>query len=242
MSKILVIGDVHNKTLIAENYISKWDERVIFLGDFFDDFYDTPADAIKTAEWLKESLTHSNRIHLMGNHDFHYMMPIESNMYCSGYTPEKHKAVKQILNNEDWNKIKYFHSENNCWFSHAGITGNWFSHPIHGTTKDTIESVVAQGILDITNRIYDGAGIKAFYAADRYRGGRFEKGGLLWNDWRNSDFFPGITQIIGHTPRDYVKCAKRKGGININVDTHLQQAIILNTEDSTYEILESHKL
>jgi len=237
MSKILVIGDIHNKHNVAEEYISKWSGPVVFLGDYLDDFYDTPKDAAATAEWLKESLAKPNRTHLMGNHDFHYMMPVESNMYCSGYTPEKHKIVKQILTNEDWSKIKYFHSENNCWFSHAGITRMWFSHPVHGITKDVIEGVVAQGVDDIKNRIYNGSGIKAFYAADRYRGGRFEKGGLLWNDWRNSDFFEGITQVMGHTPRDIIKCAKRKGGININVDTHLQQVIVLNTEDSMYEVI-----
>jgi len=237
MSKVLVVGDIHNKHNIAEKFISKWDGPVVLLGDYLDDFYDTPNDAAATAEWLKESLTKSNRTHLMGNHDFHYMMPIESNMYCSGYTPEKHKMIKQILTEEDWSKIKYFHSENNCWFSHAGITRKWFSHPLHGVTKDVIEGVVAQGLIDIKNRIYNGSGIKAFYAADHYRGGRFEKGGLLWNDWRNSEFFAGITQVIGHTPRDSIKCARRNGGVNINIDTHLQQVIILNTEDSTYEII-----
>jgi hypothetical protein len=245
MSKILVIGDIHNKTEIAELYLKSWGGKVVFVGDYFDDFYDTPDDAIRTAEWLKDSLTKPERIHLMGNHDFHYMMPIESNMYCSGYSPDKHKVIQNILTNEDWSKVKYFHAENDCWFSHAGITYNWFSHPIYGTTKDTIESIVAQGILDIQNRIYDGTGIKALYAADRYRGGRFEKGGLLWNDWRNADFFPGITQIVGHTPRDVIKRSERKRpskdgrkkAFNINVDTHLQQAIILNTEDSSYEVL-----
>lgn len=242
MSKILVLGDIHQYHESADLYLKGWEGPVIMMGDYFDQFYDTPDDAAKTAEWLKESLTHTNRIHLMGNHDFHYMMPVESNMYCSGYTPDKHKTIKQILTNEDWDKIKYFHSEDNCWFSHGGITNCWFSHPIHGTTKDTIESIVSQGILDIKNRIYNGNGIKALNAADRYRGGRFEKGGLLWNDWRNSDFFKGITQVVGHTPREHIKCAKRKGGININVDTHLREAIILDTEDSSYEVLYLNKL
>ena len=246
MSKILVIGDIHQKHQTAERYLKNWDGPVIFMGDYFDDFNDTPNDAIATAEWLKDSLTKTNRIHLMGNHDIHYMLPAESNMYCSGYTPEKHKVIKQILTNEDWNKIKFFHSENNCWFSHGGITHRWFSHPIHGTTKDTIESIVAQGVLDIKNRIYNGSGIKALCAADHYRGGSFDKGGLLWNDWRNSEFFPGITHVVGHTPRERVMCAKRKTkrefGININVDTHLQQAIILNTEDSSYDVLELKNL
>lgn len=237
MSKILVLGDVHQKIHKAESYLKRWDGPVIFMGDYFDDFHDTPNDARDMAIWLKESLTKPNRIHLMGNHDFHYMMPVESNIYCSGYTPEKHKTISQILSHEDWDKIKYFHSENNCWFSHGGVTHHWFNHPIHGATKDSIESLVAQGILDIKNRIYDGNGIKALYAADRYRGGRYDKGGLLWNDWRNSDFFKGITQIIGHTPVDRIKYQERKGGKIINVDTHLEQAIILNTEDSTYEII-----
>lgn len=238
MSKVIVIGDVHQHHQRAEELISSWEGPVIFLGDYFDQFSDTPDDAIATARWLKDSLCNPKRIHLTGNHDIHYMLPIESNMYCSGYTPEKHKAISSVLTNEDWRKLNFFHAENNCWFSHAGITYHWFSHPVLGLTEDTVKGIVAQGIEDIRNRIYNGNGLRAINAADHYRGGWFRKGGLLWNDWRNSDFIPGITQVVGHTPRDKVKCAKRKGGININVDTHLKQAIILNTEDSSFEIIQ----
>lgn len=236
-NKILVIGDIHQKQDVAEKYIAQWDGPVIFMGDYFDDFYDTPENAARTAEWLKESLTHPNRIHLVGNHDFHYMLPVESFVYCSGYTPQKHNVIKQILTDEDWTKLKYFHAENDCWFSHAGITSRWFSHPVKGITKDTIESVVEQAQLEIKGQLYDKPSINALKAADRYRGGRHEKGGLLWNDWRNSEFFKGITQVVGHTPRENVKCEKRKGGININVDTHLRECIILDTKDSSFEVI-----
>jgi hypothetical protein len=60
---------------------------------------------------------------------------------------------------------------------------------------------------------------------------------LLWCDWRNIDFFKGIVQVVGHTPRDEVKAHSRKGGTNINVDTHLKECIILDTETNTFDVV-----
>ena len=55
MSKILVIGDIHQHHQTAELYLKKWDGPVIFMGDYFDQFYDNPEHSIATAEWLKET-------------------------------------------------------------------------------------------------------------------------------------------------------------------------------------------
>ena len=97
MSKVLVIGDVHQSHQTAEQFINNWKGPVIFLGDYFDQFHDSPQDAMETAKWLKQSLQQPNRIHLMGNHDFHYMLPVGSGTFCSGYTKDKHEAIDQIL-------------------------------------------------------------------------------------------------------------------------------------------------
>jgi hypothetical protein len=236
-TKVLVVGDIHNKHIKAEKIMSAWDGLVIQLGDIFDDFYDNPNDVTETALWFKESLKKQNRIHLMGNHDIHYMLPVGSGIFCSGYTPEKHRAIKEVLSLEDWEQVKYFHSINNCWFSHAGITRQWFQHPVHGITVEGIEARVKHAADAFKSRNYGDT--QCLYAADQYRGGMFKKGGLLWNDWNNIDYIENVTQIVGHTPRRKVTCKKdtRKMSININIDTHLKHAIILDTTDSTYEVL-----
>lgn len=235
--KILVIGDVHNKTAYADSYLKRWEGSVVFLGDYFDNFDDSPDDAINTAVWLKHSLQQPNRIHLIGNHDFHYMLPVGSGTYCSGYTLDKHKAIANIFSQGDWSQLKYFHAINNCWFSHAGVSYKWFSHPVTGVTRENVEAIITRAKQDIQARIYKSPYVGALWAADHYRGGFYDKGGLLWCDWRNIDFFKDITQVVGHTPRESIKSHSRKGGTNINVDTHLKQAIILDTDNNSYEIL-----
>lgn len=237
MKKILVIGDVHQKLNRLNLALENWQDKIIFLGDYFDDFQDSPKDAEKTAKWLKESLTIPNRIHLIGNHDFHYMIRPKGITYCSGFSPEKYDAINNILKPEDWNKLKFFHHEKEIyWFSHAGISYKWFSHPVHGVTLRGIEEVISKAQIDIEGQIYNSSNFFALWGADFYRGGRFDKGGLLWCDWRNIDFFKGITQIVGHTPREEVKCSKRKGGTNINIDTHLTQVLELDLENNSWEI------
>lgn len=236
-SKVLVIGDIHQNHLKAELYAQDWKGPIIFLGDYFDQFYDNPNDARATAEWLKDSLSQPNRIHLMGNHDFHYMLPVGCGTFCSGYSPEKHKAIKEVLSSEDWDRIKYFHAENDCWFSHAGVSYKWFRHPVLGINQKVVESIITRAREDIKGRIYDSPYVAALWAADHYRGGRYDKGGLLWCDWRILDFFENIVQVVGHTPRDNIKSHSRKGGLNINVDTHLKECLILDTESKQFEIV-----
>jgi hypothetical protein len=226
--KTLIVGDIHNKHKNVEPLLSKWDGNIIFVGDYFDDFYDTPNDAISTALWLKESLTKENRIHLMGNHDFHYMLPLDCGIYCSGYTDAKHKSIKSILTKEDWDKVKYFHEYGKYWISHAGITKNWFSHPVKGFDINSVEFVIDKTKGYVDSLLFEGMG--AFYAADSYRGGSYEKGGLLWNDWRNTELIDGVIQIVGHTPSNRIQI--KTDGINYayNVDCWFEEFLIIYDE------------
>ncbi len=68
--KLIIIPDLHNDYFTAEKIIKKENrDKVLFLGDYFDDFYDTLEDADNTAKWLTKSLQQKNRVHLIGNHD-----------------------------------------------------------------------------------------------------------------------------------------------------------------------------
>ena len=236
--QVLIIGDVHNKIDRVESALKAWVGPVVLIGDYFDDFDDTINDAIKTAEWLKHSLQYANRVHLMGNHDFQYMLPVTSGVWCSGYTIAKHNSIKQVLTPQDWLRVKYFHSIDNCWFSHAGITRQWFDHPIHGTTIDGIEDKINAAVQSSQARDYTQIG--CIYGADYYRGGQFKKGGILWNDWRNSEHFKDITQVMGHTPVNSitVDTDESLNSTNINVDTHMHQVAILDTQNNNLQILD----
>ena len=232
--KTLVVGDVHQKIDQVEKIISGWTDRIIFIGDYFDDFNDTPEDARRTAKWLKESLQKPNRIHLMGNHDYNYRIRPPGAYYCSGFTLEKYEAINLELTLSDWRMIKYFHHEKDSsttyWFSHAGVSTHWFKHPILGLTTEVIEKKVKEADEAIENRLFDSPQAACLTAVDLYRGGRCQKGGLLWNHWTNCEVFNGITQIVGHTTRDEIKIKRGKtfDSKTVNIDTHLKQVLIID--------------
>ena len=81
-AKTIIISDIHNDYFTAEKIIKKENpDKIIFLGDYFDDFDDTVKDSENTAKWLVKSLKQENRIHLIGNHDLSYMTD-NSNLKC----------------------------------------------------------------------------------------------------------------------------------------------------------------
>jgi hypothetical protein len=179
-----------------------------------------------------------NTITLMGNHDIQYRIKDKNGLYCSGYEPWKYDVINDIVEEEDWCKVKYFHHEQNYWFSHAGISTYWFGHPIYGTTAEIIESKIAQAQKALEARIY--LDIGCIYAADYYRGGRFAKGGIVWNDWRNIEKHDGITEIVGHTPSSKIQIRKRKNSCSINVDSFLNELLIIH-EDGNLEKINTKK-
>jgi hypothetical protein len=232
--KTLVVGDVHQKIDQVEKIISGWSDQIIFIGDYFDDFNDTPEDARRTAKWLKESLQKPNRIHLMGNHDYNYRIRPAGAYYCTGFTLEKYEAINLELSISDWRMVKYFYHEKDdtttYWFSHAGISTHWFKHPILGLTTEVIEKKVKEADEAVENRLFDSPQIACLNAVDMYRGGRSQKGGLLWNHWTNCEVFDEVTQIVGHTTRDKIKIKRGKGfgSKSVNVDTNLTQVLIID--------------
>ena len=146
MVKTLIIPDIHNDYLTAEKIILKENpDKIIFLGDYFDDFDDTVQDAINTAKWLKKSLKQENRIHLIGNHDLSYMTD-NPNLKCMGYTVDKHTAIKK--HSIDWNKLLMHYWIDEKWLcTHAGFS-NDFLKQLRIKKSDSIQKV-----LDLSKRI-----------------------------------------------------------------------------------------
>ena len=207
-------------------------DLTVFLGDYFDDFYDSEFEALAMAQWLKENIHNDKRVFLLGNHDFQYMLPAGTIM-CSGYTAAKHRAINSVLTYEDWNKFEYFFAKDNFWFSHAGITEQWFLHPMLGVSEETIKRTLDEVKENVRAR---NGNYNPVWAVDRHRGGEYDKGGLLWNHSTNSEFFPGITQVIGHTPiRSPFAMSGLENSKNIFMDTHLQNVCIIDTETKEIE-------
>lgn len=233
---VLVVGDIHNKLEPITNFLKNWNGKVIFTGDYFDDFGDDPYIAMRTAHWLKSNLDNPNYIFLMGNHDFHYMT-LPYLFSCSGFNEHKHEYINKIIKKEDWNKLKFFHHEEEYWFSHAGISSQWFSHPIIDINVEVINKTIESCLPFIRTGPFEK--IAPLWASDFLRGGAYKTGGILWNDWNNRQFFPNVTQIMGHTPQKHILVMEDEE-INskcINIDAYKSANEILHIYENELNIL-----
>jgi hypothetical protein len=193
--KAVIIPDIHHKIGHADKIIKHENaDLVIFTGDYFDDFNDNVGIAARTANWLKNSLTHENRIHLFGNHDISYAYP---NTYtsCSGFTDEKCKIINSILTKADWKRLQFYHIQDDVLFTHAGLSRMFYNSDKDGSVEDYMEDQSRRAMTCL------GQGKSHwFYRAGFSRGGRQAYGGITWCDAREEfATIVGQPQVFGHT-------------------------------------------
>ena len=231
-------------------------EQVIFLGDYFDDFYDTIADISNAAEWLKYSLSKPNRIHLFGTHDMWYRFPNNEFIVASGNTEIKSDVINSILTQKDWNMLRLYHYEQDFLLSHAGVHKYLIGQYIFKnsqifnkyamTSYDDMTNLNAQEIVDeIIKPATDEALIDAsnnisnpWLEPGFFRRGRQPVGGIIWLDWIY-EFEPiqNLNQIVGHT--ELMRPAKKikKNSRNYCLDTKNVHIGIL--EDGKFSYIET---
>ena len=223
ISNILIIPDIHNDYLKAEEIIKKQNpDKIIFLGDYFDDFDDTVQDVINTAKWLKKSLKQENRIHLIGNHDLSYMTD-NPNLKCTGYRTDKHKVIKK--QSIDWSKLLMHYFIDDKWLcTHAGVSNDFLKQQRTKKT-DLIQKVLNFSKKDLEN-IDDENYIHPFFQVGFSRGGSNVVGGPLWCGYDEFVDVPGVNQIFGHTPDYVVRHRKTKNSEHYCIDTRLKHYAI----------------
>lgn len=201
--KILIIPDIHHKCDIAESIIKKNKPAyTIFLGDYFDDFYDDVEMTKNTLRWLEKSVQDKTRIHLIGNHDIQYIGK-NNNRICTGYSLEKHNVIKQ--SKIDWTKLSMYCWIDSLWLcTHAGLSYD-FLLDIQKNDKEDINKTLKrywndEHILKLTNQPNH-----RFFDVSTLRGGTAKVGGLLWCDYNEFMDIPGVNQIFGHTPANVVR-------------------------------------
>lgn len=199
MSAVLVIPDIHNNISRADTFIRRLAgryDRIVFLGDFFDDFGDSPEVVKEVAEWLGESLKDPRRTHLVGNHDLAYLAP-GPRTYCSGFSHEKMRVVAPALNAMPRQCFQAAVEVDGWLISHAGF------HPSLADGRATGELVE---FANFELRSFLVGHESPLFAVGYARGGRASIGGVTWLDW-TQEFRPiaGIHQLLGHTPSDTVR-------------------------------------
>lgn len=207
-NNILIIPDIHQRyhwIVSCLNDLRRQYDKVVFLGDMFDDFNDHPSDVTETAS-LVQHLVHTKDfgkiIFCLSNHDIAYRYWNNYYLKCSGNQEWKYDIISLILKASDWNKFELFHYEKDSkgrewYFSHGGICENLFSHPIEGLTKSIISKVCKKALIDASSSVYNEV-LQAGFARGNYNQ---RQGGITWLDWKH-EFKPikNINQIVGHTP------------------------------------------
>lgn len=229
--KILVIPDIHCRNFwrkaIDEN-IGKVD-KVIFLGDYLDPYYneieDNPEsmevkdfyDYCSALEMLNDIISLKKNkpdkfILLTGNHTDSY---IWSKFSAATRTDYKNWETYHKFFSENLNLFNFAYIQDNTIFTHAGISQNWaervwefFEFP-----EDELYSVreIAQTLADTPLKNFNRTYINMISWISDYRGGDAPCGSCEWADirehidkmWGNGKIRPkgedGVYQIFGHT-------------------------------------------
>lgn len=257
--KTIIIPDVHQRVdsvkWILEN--EKNYDEVVFLGDWFDSFYDPPkvAGFEKTCEYLKSLvLEHPEKekfVFLLGNHDIGYIYEnknFSSNSisrtikyYCSGFTISKAKKFRHVFFDRGlkddffFKHFKIAHQTQGWTLSHGGISVRHFPYGY------TIDRFVNELLPDVWrnfrnleynhNWVISGAGY--------HRGGNHAIGGVLWHDWR-AEFSSSIDigkQIVGHTTVREPDCIHMNTPLECwNLDTEKDYGVIIGGMMTTKKI------
>lgn len=265
--KTLVLSDIHHRITTAQRLIDTVVfDKCILLGDYFDQFNDTPKDAEATAVWLKERiLTDSRIIPLLGNHDNYYAYP-KSYQYLqgSGYSPEKYDATRTILHSEHWDHFQYYHIHDGFVFSHAGLTVHLWKQMLWNFAEEDVPNPVTIPFFDkllgefVAKNRHQASVLhpSPLFAPGWDRGGLERYGGITWCDFRSFAPIKGINQIFGHTPQRVptiltqnqhgtlstygaAEYARRQDAINAHA-TSLN--LDLDTHNAHYLVIEDGKL
>lgn len=215
--KILCVGDIHAKPWVvhAVELLKDDYDRIIFLGDYVDDWGATP-DLSREALEAVFYFYHQNRfkvVVLRGNHDFsEYYGYTKREFMCSGFNIGTHNLCQQIYR-DNWHRlytayIVHGNSEefgNDWWISHAGITNGWYRQWGEYWDSLTFDQKTRSSLLD-TEEFLAQVGFA--------RGGGSLNPSPIWADERElkANPKPFVNQIVGHTPVKTVTCHEFKNG------------------------------
>ncbi|MDL2283480.1 metallophosphoesterase [Odoribacter sp. OttesenSCG-928-G04] len=204
MRPTIAIGDVHGLTYWKKIVKKHPKHQIVFLGDYLD-----PYDELSYKHLIKnlseiialKKARPTDVVLLLGNHDLHYFSSkIEQSWrYDYDLSPQ---AEKIFLTNRELFQFAY--QEENCVFTHAGVTQKWFMEIFKG---DATRNIADQ--LNAPKSEQE----STLYTCGESRGGFDEVGGIFWAGIEEL-FEPlvGYTQVVGHNRVQEVKEHTNKGG------------------------------
>lgn len=224
--RICVIPDLHNRVHVAVDIINNENDKVdqfLFLGDYFDDYEDTPDDVRNTGLFINEYINDDRFKFLIGNHDVQYIIDHPAFACKGSWKREKHDAINEVINVNAWEKMLWTHIDNKWLFSHAGVVweGLFDQQKHDGNLNLEIQNVI-EGDLDKSVVLGYGG---TYWDKDFFNRSVYAEGdGFLYN------------QIFGHTVLYDWKCTQYIGYRAYNIDTHNQHYAVVNTDNDYVEI------
>jgi hypothetical protein len=258
MSKVLFCGDIHNK---ARRILPRVDEvidqrginRVVFLGDYVDEFNEGSKKIIDStlylADWVKDKRSSSNLTVnvLMGNHDLPYVVAyqdlgyyqVRDSVAVPHHSSARYKLRDIMREMIDSVAVYINYQGGGVIASHAGFVESWSSKLGH----DSIEDLVNK-----TNNLYRQDYLYMLSWAGRERGGS-DLPSPCWTGEHEliEGAVHGITQVVGHTPQaGIIKCSSAGGDDLWFCDTHSWPSerqrgdgsmLMLDTSEGEFEVV-----
>lgn len=219
--KIVVLGDIHGRTVWKDIIAKEQPDQVIFLGDYVSTHEDVSDE--QQVENLKDILRykdeHPEAILLRGNHDMQHL-GYES-IEISGYFPGVALEMEQ-LKDEFLAKTQWIHVMGNTVFSHAGISQAWLE--ANGLKLDIINSLGPSELFGFnTSDPHDFSGNSPEQPPTWIR-----PMALI------GEMIPDYDQVVGHTPVEHcfnVKDVIADTPYNLWLCDALDQGAYLRIED-----------
>ena len=225
----LILPDIHDKLRRANQIIEREPhDRLLLMGDFFDDFRTGVTDAADTASQVKLWLNSPNTTCLLGNHDMSYGWCRQNRrLICPGYDTAKWIAINATVTTRDWQKFKlhaWLEGDQGSWLvSHAGIHRVWLDGAEPGRYREIIDRACADAWTCLNrgeHHVLLGRGVS--------RSGDQKIGGINWMDWDELVPITGLNQLVRHTPAQSVRNKNTKTSRNICLDTNLRNYAVFN--------------
>jgi len=208
--RIVVLGDIHGRTIWKDIIAKEHPDQVIFLGDYVSTHENISEE--DQVENLKEIMRykdeHPETILLRGNHDMQHLDYDWAG--CSGYFPGVAMEMEK-LKDEFLAKTQWIHVMGNIVFSHAGISRVWLEENFL-----SLEDINMLGPTELF-------GFTSSNPSDRF-GDSPEQPPTWIRPMALMDvMIPDYIQVVGHTPVEH--CFNVKDEADIPYDLWLCDAL-----------------
>jgi predicted MPP superfamily phosphohydrolase len=202
--KIVVLGDIHGRTVWMDIIVKEQPDQVIFLGDYVST-HDNVSDEVQVSN-LKDILRykdeHPETILLRGNHDLQHLDYDWAG--CSGYFRRVAELMAD-LKEEFLAKTQWIHVMGNTVFSHAGISKKWLA--ANRLTLDDINTLEPTELF----------GFNIKYDWDIYGTSPEQPPTWIRPTTLFTVMIPGYDQVVGHTEVKHCLNLNDIGGIFNNL-------------------------